>query len=33
MKWLFYVELVLALICWTYMVIYIYERLKNKRNE
>jgi hypothetical protein len=27
---LFYIELVLAVICWAYMVTYVYERLKDK---
>jgi hypothetical protein len=27
---LFYIQLVLAVICWAYMVTYVYQRLKDK---
>ena len=33
MKWIFYIQITLAIICWVYMGIYVYERLKEIRNE
>jgi hypothetical protein len=27
---LFYIQIVLAVICWAYMVTYVYQRLKDK---
>ena len=30
MTWVFYVQMVLAVICWIYMGIYVYVRLKDK---
>ena len=27
---LFYIQIVLAVICWAYMATYVYERLKDK---
>ena len=32
MYWLFYVELTLAAICWVFMGIYVYLRIKEKYN-
>jgi hypothetical protein len=33
MEWLKYLQLTLALICWAFMGIYVYERVKEMRNE
>lgn len=33
MEWLFYIQLTLAAICWGFMGIYVYERVKEIRNE
>lgn len=32
MHWIFYVQMTLAAVCWFFMGIYVYERIKEIRN-